>query len=763
MGEHSEKEKNERLGEVIDKLSEISRKIDAVTDGKKPELVFNINNDKIEKDVKTDLVEENRKEFKPNPEGKDGEEAKLESGEQDGKNDKPDSMEEGEEDDEPEADRGDYLSVKVYEDIDIKDVSKGSRFTIRILNRDGFYVDIDMFAYRDIVLDNEKSEEEFIISKVERIIGINSDIDKASKIICDILSKLCYQKELQIKRYRELGWDFYNGVRIFKYDKIYCVADEIDMFNGECANEVAAGLRNVEDTAVDYEDWLVDFSRLIHYSDTDALIIATACTGVIRQLLPYTKENNINMNIVGKRASGKSIISHFALSMFGDPGMLEGSFTDTDNAMEIARSERRVLPYILDERMLKIEGKSENSKRHALLMDIFREYEGKVKERLAGQGSELSGKRTYGPIISSSVEPMLDKLLEESRDLGQYRRFIELRVEPEDLFYDSRMAESTEEVAYTHYGHGILMLINYLTRELVKDKEFVTDMYTEINSIISAILHVVEKKKNLEGMLRSCSKRFALIITTLEILLKAAVEENISGMEIKADYGWIGNNLNKEDFKKIGERLGKGWSSKKKNSYLGMSVNSYLNNGKPFHTKSENVLGILVDNAVEKMQRLGADSDIDIYANIIDFIRGHKNLFFTENKKWDGKGGYVGRLKEEGEQYFVEIKVNKLIEWVLVHGGKLGDDELRACMERLEHATKGEVKDILKETFGNVILDDFEGLVSRKYNGRIAWHEGTNKRGANNVTLAEIVIEKDIVDSKGMKDSDKKGDKENEA
>lgn len=735
MGEQSEKGKKQGLGEVIAKLSEIGRKIDADTDGKKPELVFNDND---EKDVKTDSVEEN------------------------GEEPKPEAMEKSAEDDKPEADRGDYLSVKVYEDIDIKDVSKGSKFTIRILNRDGFYVDIDMFAYRDIVLDNEKSEEEFITSKIERIIGINSNIDKAGKTICGILSKLCYQKDLQIKRYRELGWDSYNGVRIFKYDRIYCVADEIVMFNGECANEVAAGLMNGEDTAGDYDVWLADFSRLVYCFDMDALIIATACTGVIRQLLPYTKENNINMNIVGKRASGKSIISHFALSMFGDPGMLEGSFTDTDNAMEMIRAERPVLPYILDERMLKIEGKSENSKRHALLMDIFREYEGKVKERLTGQGSELSGKRTYGPVISSSVEPMLDKLLEESRDLGQYRRFIELRVEPKDLFYDSRMAESTEEVAYTHYGHGIYMLINYLVRELAEDKEFVTDMYTDINSIISVVLYVMEEKKNLKGMLRSCSKRFALIITTLEILLRAA-EENASGMKIKADYGWLGNNLDTADFKKIGERLEKGGGSNKENSYLGMSINSYSDGGKPFHTKSENVLGILIDNAVEKMQRLGADSDIDIYANIIDFIRGHRNLFFTGNRKWDGKGGYVGRLKETEKQYSVEIKVNKLIEWVLVHGGKLSDDELRACMERLERATKGEVKDILKETFGNVILDDFEGLVSRKYIGRMAWHEGTNRRGANNITLAEIVIEKDIVDGKGMKDSDKKESKEDDA
>lgn len=71
MGEQLAKGKNQGLGEVIDRLSEISRKIDGDTEGKKPKLVFN---DNVEKNVKTDLVEKNGEEAKPNPEKEDGEE-----------------------------------------------------------------------------------------------------------------------------------------------------------------------------------------------------------------------------------------------------------------------------------------------------------------------------------------------------------------------------------------------------------------------------------------------------------------------------------------------------------------------------------------------------------------------------------------------------------------------------------------------------------------------------------------------------------------
>ncbi len=641
------------------------------------------------------------------------------------------------------------LEVKVYEDIDVKDVSRDSKFTIRILNKDGCHVDIDMFAFRDIVLDFEKSEEEFIASKIEKLTGINKDIAKISKAICDYLSVVCYDKNLQIKRYTELGWDYYNGIRIFKYDSIYYDLGYDDgnknVILGECKNEVADCLRNKQDNNMDFQDWLSDFSLIMSYSDIDALIIATACTGVVRQLLPYTKENNINMNIVGKRASGKSIISHFALSMFGDPTALEGSFTDTDNAVEVVRAERPVLPYILDERMLKVEGKSEDSKRHTLLMDIFREYEGKVKERLAGQGKELSGKRTYGPVISSSVEPMLDKLLEESRDLGQYRRFIELEVTAEQLFNDSRMAESTEEVAYTHYGYGVEMLVSSLIEKMKEDENIVVDTYNEINEIISIILDIVEKKKNLSGMLRSCSRRFALIITTLEFLLGSFVS-------VKAEYGWIGKNLNEADINKIADiKQNRQW----KKSYLGAGVSTYVKNAKDtskaWKNKSENVLGVLIDNAVKKMGRL--NPDIDIYANIIVFISLHRSLFFQENKKWNGKG-YIGKLEEDTKKLEIQFKEDRGIEWILVHGSDLSDEKIKECMADMDN--KKEVKEKLKNVFGDVVLDDFRGLVMKQEEkGRMEWRDGDTNRGGNNVKLAAIVLYKDNIDTKGMKDSDK--------
>lgn len=83
MGEQSTKEKGLNIGDIIAGLSEISRRIEGENEKTRPQFTFN---DNVKKDIKPDSGEENR----------------------------------------GDSDRADDLPVKVYEDIDIKDVSKGS-------------------------------------------------------------------------------------------------------------------------------------------------------------------------------------------------------------------------------------------------------------------------------------------------------------------------------------------------------------------------------------------------------------------------------------------------------------------------------------------------------------------------------------------------------------------------------------------------------------------------------------------------------------
>lgn len=670
------------------------------------------------------------------------------------------------------------LNVNVYEDIDIKDASKKSKFYIRISNIDKCYVDIDLFEYRDIVLNYDYFESEYIFKRLEKILGIGTEeFSAVCNEISDYLSEVCYDKERQVKAYSELGWDTYDGKRIFKYDKIYSDLGQPEIVS-ECNSEVAEFLSDKDYSLEKLEGWLEYTGALINYSDTDALIISTACTGIIRQLLPYTKETNINMNIVGQRASGKSTICHFALSLFGDPSVLEGSFTDTDNAMEMLRSKRPILPYILDERMLKFEGSSDNARRQGILLGIFREYEGKAKEKLAGQGKELSGKRTYGPIMSTSVEPMLDMLLKgRDRDIGQYRRFIELEVEASELFDGALMAEETEEVAYTCYGYGIEVLIRYIfscfhnnVKIGIKGEEskykiideynenYIADLYNQISECVGIILDQVEWKQELKGMLRSSAKRFALIITAFEVLSEA-VNERMMLKVIKlvhktqeGQQGWLRENLDDVNWNEVCTKHPNLKNVKyMEKSYLGASLlNIISSKPKDVYSKSENVLGVLIDNLVEKMRRL--EPDIDVFSNIEKFIKIHPDLFYTEERQWDGKGEYIGKLKETADQSIIQIRVKKGFEWILVYGAKLEDVQLKEYINKSVGMQLNSWKPEIEKLFGNVYTDSFERAIRRH---KEIEYISSGKFGANNVTLAQISINHRMISTENMRDSDK--------
>lgn len=603
------------------------------------------------------------------------------------------------------------FDVKVYEDIDIKDVTKKSKYTIRIVERSGCYVDIDMFEYRDVLLNHDIDTTEFVAKKIERITGFGTEVLKAlSENICDYLSYVCYDKSRQAKSYLELGWDWYEGERIFKYDGIYRLNDNLmTRYVGECRAEIAKDLipMDIEDEDLSYEkelSWTYTLSDILNNSVHASVIISSACTGIIRQLLVFTKETNINMNIVGERASGKSTICHFALSFFGNPEALEGSFSDTENAMEKIRVERPVLPYILDERMLRLSDGSENMKRKNLLLDIFREYEGKAKEKLAGAGHELSGKRTYGPIISNSVESILDLLLKETKDLGQYRRFMEFEIEPSKLFPDASFAERVEEQAYNCYGYGINRVITFI---LQQEDDFVQKLFDKTNRIVVQVLDEKEQKENLKGMLRPCAKRIALIVTTYEII-KRAFNQHIL------------------DYYGVPEKI--------------------------ITMQADSLLQLLVENTIAKMKRV--TFKIDLCRNILKFVEHHKGIFYLGDK-WDGNGRYIGWVEQTKSSTKIYYRKSRGFEWIFVYGDRLNDSAIMEYVDKCEKTKTN--KPILKlqidleQLLGDVVMGDFENMAS-EYEGKMKLGEG---RYGQRLDWIEILH--DTVAGDGLEDSDKGG------
>lgn len=426
------------------------------------------------------------------------------------------------------------FKVNIYENIDAIDVSKEKKFFIKISDRDDSYFTIDLGDYRDVVLDYTTSEVDYIVDYLNKLRGYNAEENKFLALrITEYLSYLFYFKDLQIKYYEGIGWSLYNGERIFKYNKIYSLSNKL---RSECHANFADDLASDDFKEVLYDDgksqltvetnWAKHTMNLMNQSVLASTILASACTGLIRPLLPFTKENNININIHGEPGSGKSTICHYALSIFGRPSALEGSFIDKPEAIELLRAKRPVIPYMLDDRLLAFEGRNES---RDILYNIFKEYEGKIKERAAGSGKELSGQRTYAPIISSSVGSMFEKIKEKD-DVGQFRRFMEFNIKKTrngkikdkctEVFTSSKNAEDYEFLSDTFYGVGVHIIINYLF-ELQDNGEVSIDeiIEREYNTYCSKIEKILKKKETeeLKGLTASTG-RFALILTAYKIL-----------------------------------------------------------------------------------------------------------------------------------------------------------------------------------------------------------------------------------------------------
>lgn len=586
------------------------------------------------------------------------------------------------------------FQVEVLENIECHNVTKEKRFNIRITDNNNTYVEIPLDSYMQLVNLFDESPEDYIAEKLMLMTGGREysisaisgdektekyDTKRIADLIADELSYLVYFNELQTKVYSSIGWDEYEDFVIFKYDRIYantvfiqgkCTSDFAEdikpseedgagvkiakMDNGtekDKAAETAEATQKTKDEDVTVTgksrevEWFDTMRQVMNDSALASLILAAGISGLIREILPFTKETNINMNICGDRATGKSTICHLLLSIFGDPTKLESSFLDTDNSMEIARAKKPVLPYVLDERMLRVEGESKEKKKQTLIMEVFREYEGKVKERMAGSYKKISGNRTTGPVISSSVESMLDILL-STNDLGQFRRFIEVELTAEKwIFKDKEVAEKAEAVAYSCYGYGVQMIINYMLycgRDMVVLTEYFRRRFEELNKDVSSIIEKEQKSRGVKG-LSSSSQRLTLILLSYEVLRNSLLYWVFTTMEIASSEGFDSYLEGDDGHQKLPFK----------------HFEDMRHDDTVIENKGADIGMILLDNLFYKMENVLVHQRPVSY--FLDYIEKYREAFyntnFNKNKTWDGdnRTQYIGKLGETEDEYIITL------------------------------------------------------------------------------------------------------------
>lgn len=421
------------------------------------------------------------------------------------------------------------IQVQLIEKIDVKDTSL-KKFYIRLTDKNGNYIELDLLDYQKKIYDFTEDEEETLKNKIVDLKGVyDGNTMKAASDIAKYISLALKYKEYFWYQYDRLGWDdiYIDNVchKIFKYNTIYSRNDL--KIQGFCDRNWSSYLEphgpgdeeeSEENKWSNRFYWYVIMAQVFTGRPIPDILLSVGASGVIRDLLTPNKETNLNVNIVAPAASGKSTLENVILSFYGRPDYLMGTFSDTDSAVDEIRGIRNVIPYVVDDRMLKVQTNGDTKKAYTLLMDIFREYNGKEKSRIgASNSTSLSAS---GAVISSTTQSILKVINEqyEGYDYGQSRRFIEFELQPEDMFKDAELAEVSNNMAHVCYGYGIQQMIETI---------LLIDNCIEIYSVINLCIN----DDNIEDLdkLKDKVKYFYYEMTSTKS--KTTYDDKISNIE----------------------------------------------------------------------------------------------------------------------------------------------------------------------------------------------------------------------------------------
>lgn len=344
---------------------------------------------------------------------------------------------------------------------------------IKIYNDSGVCVTFDTVDYQRAYSNFKIGERNFIEDKLITLFGRRKrENDEIVNDICEFLNLALLYDEAIACTYSSLGWANINGKCCFKYNEIwgfnnevkgYCVSDFASrLICDECL--VENGIKGVSCRSEKVESYRKELSEYFYNNSIASILLSATLSGFVRKFV-YERDNNININICGGAGTGKTTIERLVLSFICDPEQFEGSFRDSENNIAEARKLWNVIPYVIDDRLFKYEEFGSAKRAREIMLDIFNEYNNKSKTNRFDVKSGKIQKNYYNPVISSTVESIMDILLEQkSQDLGQYRRLIEIRANKDTFFNSNKEANAFNEVIEKYYGFFVKDFIEGIYR-----------------------------------------------------------------------------------------------------------------------------------------------------------------------------------------------------------------------------------------------------------------------------------------------------------
>lgn len=330
----------------------------------------------------------------------------------------------------------------------------------RFHNLDSGYEKIELSFYRDGSWKKILSPRSVVFNRNSILRLADNGFSVSSNSSGDLISYLTDFEQANdenipiVKSVSRLGW--LKGGGFFPF----CREENLEF---ESDSKEAATIMSGLETSGDAEQWL-HTARKARENPAARFVIATSFASV---LLEPLHKRVFFVHLWHNSRSGKTATLRLALSAWGNPHKLIGSFNSTIVGLERRASSLRNLPFGIDELQVL------NSKRISIDSIIYMLSQGQGRTR-GGRDGGLQETLTWRNIIITTGE---EALLGSNTQDGANSRTFEIYEKPVE---DTLQASKMHEIAEQHYGHAGSIFIEKLCLDLKNDPSYLSKLYEHI-------------------------------------------------------------------------------------------------------------------------------------------------------------------------------------------------------------------------------------------------------------------------------------------
>lgn len=462
----------------------------------------------------------------------------------------------------------------------------------------------------------------------------------------DFKSEMIKQEKYAPVKYihSSLGWDEYNGKRIFKsYSSVGCKST----YNGEFDIKPKGS----------FEKWR---EIIIKYALPQIVLQLTVILGLTAVTIGFLQneiENTVLIHLFGKSSSGKTTAGLLALSTSGNPNPVAKNtllcdWGDTQNYLISVLSENHGIPVVFDE-LSKAQSKS-------LTEFVYNITNSKSKGRLDSQAQRKDVSTSSTLVLSTGEDSLLARC---NKNQGLLVRVLE--ISPDEITASAEQAEAIKNGVIKNYGWANNILADYY----LQNEDKVLEIFSKYRNILKRDIPISNE------LVDRMIKKLAVIMTTAyfankaldikfdtksikNMLIEAVIQQNEnnpfeqSKQFVDCILTDVSTNPNKYAVLKRNEPL---------NDLFGSNIRGFIKEIKPINIKNEVCSTELIfpKNVFEELV----------------FKWGFTNVL-KELKSLDEKG----YIKKEGKHYSVRRKIcgNLIPVYVLTLPERLRSNKVKS-------------------------------------------------------------------------------------